>query len=839
MMTEEEFLAQGFHPKIEGAECWRCPLFLGSEFVPPVGPAQASTAFCGEAPGAQEGRRGVPFIGPSGQLLDSVLSHYGIPRETVLLTNAALCRDPSGATPTATALSACRPRLVAELRDHGVKDVVALGNSAAQSILRTSVGITSLRIGSGRTNEKDLPGVRVIPTLHPAYCLRNPDGFPSVVTDIGKLKGFAGEWYEPKFKIYDTEAEALACLAALEARDPHGQDEVTLDIESDIEKDVSFETPLRHKMLCIGMSYELGKVVVIGEVALEFNSVRDALLRYLRRRKLIGQNMKFDLKGLWAYLGEALKVYFDTMLASYSLDERPRIHGLEYQGIEKLGTPDWKGEIVKYKRPGEGYGAIPRAVLYKYNAYDVHVTALLRVLLAKELAASSGGGEARPRADGSIWGLPELHDFLCRASNELMFVELNGMKIDLPYNDKLTVEYVDILTAKREAIVDTIPDREIFNPNSPKQVKEVVKDTFGWTLPRKMNQKKEYAETTDVDALTGLFEKAVLLGSPSAEFFRLMLEHRKEAKLYGTYIKGIRQRMWRGRVYSTFNLHTTTTGRLSSRNPNLQNIPRGSAMRRQFIPSKDDNVFLEADFGQAELRVLCYLAQDEYLRSVFNDPTRDLFNELTPRLYGDVSELDASALKELRIRVKAYVYGLSYGREAQSIAMEYNIPMNEAVRGMQAFFQVIPATVAFRDATRNKVLNREDLITHYGRHRRFWLITKENRHEVLNEALAFLPQSTSSDICLDAFCHLRPRLKGTGMYVRNLVHDSILLETPASQVHRAKEMLQQEMLASAQRVVGDYVMFKTDMSVGKSWGTLAKYDENRDYVTEPIEALAA
>jgi DNA polymerase I len=435
--------------------------------------------------------------------------------------------------------------------------------------------------------------------------------------------------------------------------------------------------------------------------------------------------------------------------------------------------------------------------------------------------------------------LPDLHDFLCRASNELMFVELNGIKIDLPYNDRLTVEYVDILTAKREAIVTAIPDREVFNPNSPKQVKEVVKDTFGLTLPRKMNQKKEYAETTDVDALTGLFEKTVLMGHPAAEFFRLMLEHRKEAKLYGTYIKGIRQRMWRGRVYSTFSFHTTTTGRLSSRNPNLQNIPRGSAMRRQFVPALDENVFLEADFGQAELRVLCYFAQDEYLRGVFNDPTRDLFDELTPRLYGDVSGLDAFALKELRIRVKAYVYGLSYGREAGSIAMEYNIPMDEAQRGMRAFFEVIPSTVQFREETRQRVLDGEDLITPYGRHRRFWLITKENKHDVLNEALAFLPQSTSSDICLDAAIHLRPRLKGTGIYIRNLVHDSILVEAPASLVHRAKEMLQQEMLASAQRVVGDYVAFKTDMSVGKSWGTLSKYDENRDYVTEPIEALVA
>jgi uracil-DNA glycosylase family 4 len=794
------------------AKCEECELFKGGKFVPSDGPDKARLAIVGEAPGANEARVGKPFIGDSGQLLNRVLSHYGIDRKEVFLTNAALCRESNGATPTASVLQACRPRLLAELQGREADKVVTLGNGATQSVLRTRTGITQLRVGQGRTNEQDLPDVRVIPTFHPAAALRQPDFFPSIVNDFGKIKGYSGTWYEPKWKAYDTEQDALACLRALELRDPHARDVVVLDIESDIEKDVSFETPLRHKMLCIGLSYEKGKVVVLGETALESDKVRETLLKYLERRKLAGQNMKFDLKGLWAYLKKALKVWFDTMLASYCLDERPRIHSLEYQGMEKLGAPDWKHELEKYKRPGEGYGVIPRPVLYQYNAWDVHVTAMLIDILTKQLDEQ---------------GMRELHDFLCKASNELMFVELNGIGIDRAYNDELMIKYVEILNEKRAAIVNTIPDRTSFNPNSWQQVQDVVKNTFGWTLPRKMNQKKEYKETTDVEALTGLFEKAVIRGHASADFFRLMLEHRKEAKIYGTYIKGIRKRMWRGRVYPTFLLHGTTTGRLSCRNPNLQNIIRSAMIKRQFVPVSEDNVFMEFDFGQAELRVLCYFAQDEYLRDIFNDPDRDLFDELTPRLYGDVTGLDAVALKELRIRVKAYVYGLSYGREAASIAMEYDIPMGEAERGMREFFKVIPNTVAFREETRRRVLQGEDLITPFGRHRRFWLITNQNRRDVMNEALAFKPQSTSSDITLDAFTHIRPRLKGLG-YVRNLVHDSILAECHKDNVYEVKRIVEEEMLAAAARVVGDYVAFKVDVSVGKSWGDLhswGKYEE--------------
>ncbi len=118
------------------------------------------------------------------------------------------------------------------------------------------------------------------------------------------------------------------------------------------------------------------------------------------------------------------------------------------------------------------------------------------------------------------------------------------------------------------------------------------------------------------------------------------------------------------------------------------------------------------------------------------------------------------------------MYGLSYGREAMSIALEYGIPVKEAERGMKAFFEVIPQVVSFRETTRKKVLNGEDLVTPFGRHRRFWLITRQNKKDILNEALAFIPQSTASDITCDALCYTRPRLKGIG-WIRNIVHDSI------------------------------------------------------------------
>ena len=181
--------------------------------------------------------------------------------------------------------------------------------------------------------------------------------------------------------------------------------------------------------------------------------------------------------------------------------------------------------------------------------------------------------------------------------------------------------------------------------------------------------------------------------------------------------------------------------------------------------------------------------------------------------------MSAAQWKELRIRVKAYVYGLSYGREAQSIAMEYKIPVKQAVQDMKKFFEVIPEIVEFREKTRQAVLDGEDLVTPRGRRRRFGLITKQNKASVMNEALAFLPQSTASDICLDALINLVPRFEGLAK-PRNTVHDAIIVECHKDDEEEVKALMREEMLAAAVRIVGDYVRFDVESTVGQNWGEL-------------------
>lgn len=767
-----------------------------------MGPEKVDIAFVGEAPGKGEVQSGIPFTGPSGKLLNIVMEHHGIKREEVFLTNATLCRPATGETPPDTAIDACRGRLESELRDRGVGTVVAMGNSAAKSTLGLG-GVTKLRVGPGRPH-RSLDQVRVITTLHPAACLRQGDMFPHLVADVGKINVKPVVFQEPRYIVVDDEASALQAIEELKA-----YKELVVDIEVDIEKDTAFDHPDRYGMLCIGIAYAPDKAVVFGEEACKFESVLDALADLLLASFLIAQNGKFDLAGLYPHLGP-LTLHFDTMLASYVFDERPGIHGLKYQAQEYLGAPAYDDEIKKYVGPRDGYGVVPRPILYKYNALDVCCT-FQRYQQQLELFD-------RPENKG----LRKVHDFLVAASNQIMYLELNGIAIDKEYLDKLTEEYMASLEklgdeigviaqrgAKKDFYDQASRGRRFLNPASPMQVKAWLYD----------NGVK--VDSTDESTLHLIIDRCRKLEGMEVvvEFCEALLRHRRENKLYGTYVKGVRKRLYRGRVYPTFLLHGTTTGRLACRNPNLQNIPRESKIRRLYVPAKPENVLLNVDYSQAELRVLSYLAGDSYFRDIFNAGDRDLFDELTPVLYPDKPRETVSAgeWKELRIRVKAFVYGLSYGREAGSIASEFNISRSEAMKLQRNFFKVIPEIVAFREETRQKVLDGKDLITPWGRRRRYTLITPENKHDIMNEALAFLPQSTASDMCLQALTWLRPELKGKA-FIRNTIHDALLIECHADDAEEVAQLVSKRMIESAETIVGDYVAFATDYKVGKNWG---------------------
>ena len=774
------------------ANCEECPLLEEGKFCPSDGPEKAELVIVGEAPGANEAAKGVPFIGASGQLLNMVLEHHGFDRENVFVTNTVLCRPRGNANPSVPAIKACGERLHREITSRLPKTIMALGNFAAKRILKTSEGITTLRVGPPKVSE-DYPGVRIIPTFHPAATLYNSNSFPDIVTDFQKIKGAVSastSWEPPEFEVLDDRGASKRLRNLLESGRLRT---IAVDIEVGVDKDIDTVHASNYRLLCIGIAYDERRVVVVGENALgggsDENGLRATLRDVLERGRVICHNGKFDLSGLRQLTNKA-ELWFDTMLASYALDERRGVHSLEYNSIERLGSPSWKHEVGHYLGEEKDYSIIPRQVLYRYNAYDCVNTFRLWKWFEE--------------AESFTPELRKLHDYLVDASNMLMYVEYNGVTVDLPYLDALTEEYIELLAKLRLDLQEMVENRA-YNPNSWQQVQKVLNEQFNTRVPNTQwdNTLQPLMERAARKNKTGLYE-----------FLRTHGEFKKEAKSYGTYVKGTRKRLHEGRVHSTFKLHGTTTGRLSSGNPNLQNVTRGSRLRGLFVPGSSETTLGQADYRQAELRVVCSLARDPYLQSIFN-AGRNLHEEVGKIFYGDNF---TKADKEKYIRAKAIVFGLTYGREAFSLAAEYRMSEREAQQHIDAFFNVIPDTVEWRKNVWESVRSGGDLVSPFGNHRRFYLITKSNKHHIEKEAYAFLPQNIVSHLLLRAGV----RLANEGMrdMLRIPVHDAWVFECTRDVRADVERHVSTVMADVAAEYFTDFVDFPVDVGFGDSWGDL-------------------
>src|ERR1051326_3340207 len=545
------------------AECEKCPFQSRGGYVPTLNAHPSSgIAVIGEAPGAYEAARGIPFTGPSGDLLNQVLEHHKIERSTIMITNSVLCRPEADEDPPKAALAACAPRWHREIAESGINTIVAVGKASSLALLGEKSPMRKLRVGPPKRYHNDAT-IDVIPTWHPAYCLRSPDSFPDFVFDVGKIKGqVPHDWFETQYVVFDDPVTAVRALEIIAER----FSTVVLDIECGAEKDSSFIHPSDWPLLCLGIAFAPGKAVVLGENAINHPDVATVLRKVLSRTKLVAHNGKFDLEGLHNLLGK-LSLYFDTMLASYALDERPGRHGLKARSIEDLGAPDYEQEIRRFVPRSGNYADIPRETLYKYNAYDVVCTWGLYELYSRQMST-----EDRQK-----------HDFTVRAANTLIDLELAGLTFDLEYNKELDERFTKEL-AEIETDMSLLIGYDL-NPRSPQQVLRYYAE-HGLILP-----------TTEADFLRELSEK---LEGEVLEFTEKLLHHRRRTKLYGTYVKGLAKRVYKGRVFTTYLLHGTTSGRLSSRDPNLQNVVREKYIRNQFTATDTDHVLVQLDYKKAD-----------------------------------------------------------------------------------------------------------------------------------------------------------------------------------------------------------------------------------------------
>jgi uracil-DNA glycosylase family 4 len=777
-------------PKVPHADCNSCPL-RDRPFVPSYGPQAADVVCIGEAPGIKEAIYGKPFVGPSGRLLKAVLNHAGIKEQEVFFTNTVLCHPDGNENPGPEAIQACSRRLQAEITGREPKTILALGNFAARAVLGTSDGIMRLRVGPPKASP-NYPNVQIIPTIHPAAALRASDYFPFIVTDIGKVNYGPRGWIPPGYAVA-TPNDALVRIEELRGRDP-----LTIDIEVAIEKDISYEHPSKYRLLCIGIADCEGLTTVFPREILEDYGPRTALGEVLTGARIICHNGKFDIPGLRQIAPKA-RLWGDTLIQSYILDERGGIHGLKFRARELLGAPDYALDIKKYTGVRGNFEDIPPDELHRYNAYDVALTYQLYHLQKRRI------DEFDAAHQGEYPNLQKLHDFLIEASNALMEVETQGVMVNADYLESLDRRFSASLAAQESQL-----QQWVANPRSPKQVTEALQllgvTTASTDVRHLQDILKEVNSYFELEINDALRTRA----SEVKHFIDAILAYRKEQKLLGTYIHGTQKRLHNGYIHPNYLLHGTTTGRLSCRNPNIQNIPRGSEIRKLFIAAPG-NLLVQADFKQGELRIIAVLSGDKYFTEIFAEG-RDLLSEIAAKFYG------SQFTKEQRVKAKNIFYGSMYGGGGYKLSEYANATVEEVKEFQHQLFKLMPKVRRWQEETQAKVLAGNDLITAFGRHRRYLLITNENKKDILKECLAYVPQSTLSDICLAGLVSLVESPTSSWLKVRTTVHDSILAECPASMVDDAQGVLNDTLPRIAAERFSSSIPFPIDLQVGRSWG---------------------
>ena len=383
-------------------------------------------------------------------------------------------------------------------------------------------------------------------------------------------------------------------------------------------------------------------------------------------------------------------------------------------------------------------------------------------------------------------------------------METNGIEIDA---DALK-EYGDELSQKMEQIAEIIYDEagERFNIGSPKQLGEIL---FG-KMGLKGGKKTKTGYSTDADTLEKLKKDSPMVAN--------VLEYRKYSKLKSTYCDGLIKTIAPdGRIHTTFNQMVTATGRLSSQDPNLQNIPirtkDGEKIRRAFV-AKEGCTLIDADYSQIELRILAHISNDERMKAAFNEG-RDIHAITASQVFGvPLEEVTA----EQRRRAKAVNFGIVYGISAFALSEDIGVFVSEAQSYIDGYFRAYSGVKDYMDSIRESAKEQGCVRTIFGRKRDLPELKSSNHNiRAFGERVALnMPiQGAAADIMKIAMIRVWKRLKEEGLESRLLVqvHDELLLEAPERETEQAAEILKQEM----ERAADLSIKLTADVHSGKNW----------------------
>lgn len=513
----------------------------------------------------------------------------------------------------------------------------------------------------------------------------------------------------------------------------------------------------------------------------------------------IGQNLKYDMSIL-AREGIKLSPIDDTMLMSYALDAGKHGHGMdELSGIHLDITPVSFKEVAGTGKNQITFDQVPLDKATHYAAEDADITGRLWRILKPRLAEEK---------------VTTVYETLERPLvSVLSAMEREGIKIDVSVLNKLSNEFgVGIERLDKE--IQELAGRP-FNVNSPKQLGEILFDEQGLKGGKKSS--KTGAWQTNVDVL----EK---LAAEGHEIPKKVMEYRQFSKLKSTYTDSLVQQVSSrtGRVHTSFHMASTTTGRLSSNDPNLQNIPirteEGRKIRRAFIADKG-NILLAADYSQIELRILAHIADISALKQAFADGT-DIHAMTASEVFGvPIEGMDPM----VRRQAKAINFGIIYGISAFGLARQLGISRGDAQGYIDAYFERFPGIRKYMDDTIAFAKEHGYVETLFGRKCHITALTDKNpmKRGFGERAAINAPiQGSAADIIRRAMVRMPDALKEAGLEdVRMLlqVHDELVFEAPEGLAEKAIPVIEETMAKACEPAITLSVPLEVDCGTGQNW----------------------
>lgn len=824
--------------------CERCKLYQGCKtpFMKSSGSDDPLVLVVGEAPGATEDDKGVPFVGQSGQLLRELLEDSGFDvDQDVRFTNVVRCRPPDNKI-SKRAINYCKHFALDDIEHYDPKLVLLMGNSPLNAVL----GQSSITNWNGVVIERD--DRTYVPLFHPAYIMRN--------------QAVMGEWIDgmeeaAKALVTDSKDDSFEKVYPLTIEEVYEMEDYLAQYEV-----ISYDDETGHldpfneinKLVCA--SFAAGDktfaVPVAHDDALwdkdEEELVADAFHRILNRdgAKIVGHNIKFDQLHTRKELGIEFTSYGDTMLLSHMIDSRKGIHGLKRLAGLHLGMYDYDEPLEFYKRAhhecdpnrGGSYANFPLDVLLPYAALDTEATLKLFFLLYEKLSKKQR---------------QFYHDVLMPASNALAEMEYNGNAIDMYIAERYATIYDHVQREmldkilQRESVqrtiewlqqeadqklVDSLPDdttsyeimdthvvyekpkkggvyngkrkRAIieFNPNSTAHLRQLYFEELGVPV--------DAVTDTGLPSTSADNMKAHVEEYPVVE---LIMHYKLLTKMLGTYIMPAYTGEWLsgdGRVRSTYNLHGTLTGRLSSSNPNMQNIPTPEKeadtrphslvvklpIKNLFTHTFEGGVLMSVDYSGMELRVFASLADCQPMLEIHKSGA-DFHSMVsimaqTGRQVRDISVEETKAYKkefpEVRYRYKWTNWTLLYGGDEFTLMNLYGMSEHEAKSTVSSYYETFPEVLDFRKYCVHFAEDNGYIESPFGRREYLHYINekfdKGKRNKDRRSAVNMPVQSSASDILLCALIVIKDKIKSEGMRTMlvNTVHDSIVLDVPLDEI---------------------------------------------------------